>query len=273
MSPLPTSDYVTLQDAAAATGNGTTLVVADRATVTLQVVGTFAGTVTFEGTIDGTNWISLQAYSKATATISTVTASTQGLFTIPVSGLRFFRARISAYTSGSITVYAVATTAPQHSQYALTVQPADTPSGAVQTQLVNAWMSAFGPTYWERWRNNQDVTLLASAARTATVSSPDQVNYNGRGVVVTLNVSALADTPSIVLTIEAKMGALYEVLLTAAAVTATGTHSFIVYPGVGAASGDVVQVAGFPLPRTWRVTLTHADADSITYSVTASVLL
>lgn len=126
----------------------------------------------------------------------------------------------------------------------------------------------------DRQRNNTETTLLASAARTATTSSADQTNHNARGVLVTLDVTAVTDTPSITLVVQAKMGNNYEALLTAsAAVTATGTHSYIVYPGVGAASGDVTQVAGFPLPRTWRVTLTHGDSDSITYSVESSLIL
>ncbi len=130
-----------------------------------------------------------------------------------------------------------------------------------------------GSTY-DRERGNQDVTLLASAARTETTSSADQTNYNGRGLIVTINVTAVTATPSLTLKVEAKMGSAYEALITAsAAVTTTGIHSYILYPGVGAAAGDIVTVSGYPLSRTWRVTVTHGDADSATYSVVASVLL
>jgi len=131
----------------------------------------------------------------------------------------------------------------------------------------------YNESSYDRDRGNTELTLLASAARTATASSPDQTNYNARGVIVTLRATASAATPSIVLTIEAKMGAVYETLLTAAAVTEAGVHTHIVYPGVAAAAGDVTTVAGYPLPRTWRVTVTHADTDSITYSVVASLIL
>jgi len=132
----------------------------------------------------------------------------------------------------------------------------------------------YNASSYDRQRANTEVTALASAARTATVNSADLTNYNARGVLVTLNVSAVTATPALTLSIEAKMGAVYEALLTATtAVTATGIHSYLVYPGVGAASGDVVQVAGFPLPRTWRVTVTHGDTDSATYTVSASLIL
>lgn len=124
-------------------------------------------------------------------------------------------------------------------------------------------------------RHNLDVTLLASSARTATTNSADQTNHNGRGVLVTLDVTSVTDTPSVVLAIEAKDPASgkYEPLLTATAVTATGTHSYIVYPGGDVTASEcIVKSVGFPLPRTWRVSMTHADADSITYSVGAMVI-
>jgi len=125
----------------------------------------------------------------------------------------------------------------------------------------------------------RNVTLLASAARTATTTSADQTNkgenLNVRGVLVTLDVTAITATPSITLSIQAKDPASgkYEALLTAsAAVTATGTHSYLVYPGAGSASGDVTQVAGFVLPNTWRISVAHGDTDSITYSAGGMLL-
>lgn len=140
------------------------------------------------------------------------------------------------------------------------------------TLPVSAMQWALGSDI-ERVRNNITAELLASGARTATVSSTDQTNHNARGVMVTLDVTALADTPSVVLTIEAKMGDKYEVLLTSAAVTATGVHTFIVYPGCGAAANDVTVVNAYPLPRTWKVKVTHGEGSSITYDVQASLIL
>lgn len=123
--------------------------------------------------------------------------------------------------------------------------------------------------------NNTHLKVLDSAARTATNNSGDLKNMFARGVLVTLDVTAATGLPSIVLVIEAKdpVSEKYEVLLSATAVTAVGIHSYLVYPGAGAAAGDVTQVAGFPLSRTWRVRVTHANADSITYSVGANLLI
>ena len=64
----------------------------------------------------------------------------------------------------------------------------------------------------------------------------------------------------------------YETLLTATAITGISRNSYLLYPAAGAAASDITQVVEFPLPKTWRVTMTHADTDSITYSVGYSTL-
>jgi len=99
-----------MQSAAAATGNGTAITVKDMATLGLQVTGTFVATVTFEATLDDTNWVSLQVANVATGAVSTTT-TVPGVFTCQVAGLAKVRARISAYTSGAITVTSFATSA------------------------------------------------------------------------------------------------------------------------------------------------------------------
>lgn len=97
----PSAD-VTMQNAAVATGNGTNLTVTGYGVAVIQVTGTFVGTVTFEGTTDGTNWVSISATQIGAGTILS-TATTTGIFRLAVSGITTIRARISAYTSGSIT--------------------------------------------------------------------------------------------------------------------------------------------------------------------------
>ncbi|HWQ32536.1 MAG TPA: hypothetical protein VNQ79_06615 [Blastocatellia bacterium] len=95
----------TLQNAAAATGNGTALDVSGWYAAALQVSGTFSATVTFEVTVDDTNWIAVRACNLNDGSYST-TASAPGVFAIPLAGVSQLRARVSAYTSGSVTVVA-----------------------------------------------------------------------------------------------------------------------------------------------------------------------
>lgn len=96
------SEMFVLQSAAAATGNGTELDVVGQSSCVIALTGTFVGTVTFEATVDGTNWFSVFAAKLGDGAIET-TATTTGLFRISCGALTSVRARVSAYTSGSIT--------------------------------------------------------------------------------------------------------------------------------------------------------------------------
>lgn len=118
---------------------------------------------------------------------------------------------------------------------------------------------------------NQSVTILASAARTATVNGDLQYNNAGRGVHVVIDATAAADTPSVVFTIQGydPVSQKYYTILASAAIVGTGTTVLKVYPGITAAANASVSDV---LPRLWRVIATHGDADSITYSVAASVI-
>lgn len=95
----------TLQSAATATGNGNALSVGAWSAAALQVVITTTATVTFEVTLDGSNWVAVRALNLNDGTYST-TATASGIYQVPTAGFAFLRVRVSAYTSGSITVSA-----------------------------------------------------------------------------------------------------------------------------------------------------------------------
>lgn len=71
--------------------------------VGVQVTGTFSATLQFEMTIDGTNFVAIQAASVTTGTIATTTTAT-GIFKFDVVGALAVRVRSTAYTSGTATV-------------------------------------------------------------------------------------------------------------------------------------------------------------------------
>lgn len=113
---------------------------------------------------------------------------------------------------------------------------------------------------------NQNVILFPSTARTATVTSEDLLNAHGREIDVVLDVTAVDATPSLVLTIDyldAASGK-YVNLLTGAAVTTVSTNRYRVHPNIAAVANSIAQAQ---LPRTFRIVVTAADADSATYSV------
>jgi len=102
----PWEHQETLQDAVVATGNGTALNTLGALIATCQVVIANTATVTFEATINGTDWVAVRAVSVADGAVST-TATASGIFKVPLDGVRQFRARVSAWTSGAVTVIAV----------------------------------------------------------------------------------------------------------------------------------------------------------------------
>lgn len=149
--------------------------------------------------------------------------------------------------------------------------PSDGLANGIQTLQVNGLTSTFNGTTWDRTRGNVDVTGLASAARTTTTNSGDLTNYNGKGLHVVVDVTS-AGTGSITITIQGKdaVSGQYYTLLAGAAITTVSTNVYRVYPGLTASANAV---ASDILPRTYRLLITHNNANSITYSVGASVIL
>ena len=92
-----------IQSAETATGDGELFNATKFAHAVLQVTGTFVGTITFEGSVNGADWIAIQVHNLTNGAVSTTT-TTIGLYGCSLAGLGDVRARISAYTSGSITV-------------------------------------------------------------------------------------------------------------------------------------------------------------------------
>lgn len=126
-----------------------------------------------------------------------------------------------------------------------------------------------------RWVNltesGQIITVLASAARTASVDSSDFSNEGFRGLHLIIDATASAATPSVVFTIQgySGLGNDYYTILASAAVTGAATSVLRVYPGLTAAAN---LVANDCLPSIWRVSAVAGDADSLTYSVNAVML-
>jgi hypothetical protein len=115
------------------------------------------------------------------------------------------------------------------------------------------------------------MTLLPSAARTATTNSGDLKNHQHRGVHVVIDAAAAAATPSVVFTVQGKcpLSGQYYTILASAAVTGVSTTVLRVFPGATAAAN---LTANDCVPENWRVLATAADADSLTYSVSACLL-
>lgn len=114
-------------------------------------------------------------------------------------------------------------------------------------------------------------TVYSSAARTATPTAVVLNTRRASGLYFVIDATAIAATPSVVPTIDMvdSVSGKFVNLLTGAAITAVSTTLLKIGRGLTAAAN--LAVLDF-LPDQVRVTMTHGDADSITYSVSAHLL-
>lgn len=121
---------------------------------------------------------------------------------------------------------------------------------------------------------NGTLVIFAGVARTATVTSDEINNRGARGLLVVVNSTAITATPIVTPSLQAydTASSTWVTVWTAAAtITTATTTTYMIYPG--ASGGNFTEVDGVPIPARFRLVFTHTDADSITYSVGAHLLI
>lgn len=127
---------------------------------------------------------------------------------------------------------------------------------------------------------NTEITILPSAAHTTAQTSANFTNANARGILLFLDVTVASGTGG--LTIKVQMvdpvTAKSKVIAQAsAAVIATGSLIYGIFPGAAGAGGGVTSgVTGLfsgPLPRTFNVLVSVGDSSSYTYSIGGSLIV
>lgn|SRR5512139_3782294 len=123
--------------------------------------------------------------------------------------------------------------------------------------------------------NTDSITLASlAAATTQTTTSSDQDNFNGLGVKVVVDVTAISGVgATLVVTLQGKDPVSNKVytLLASANITATGTTVLTIYPGVTAAANVA---ASDHLPRTWNVKyVISGTTPSVTATIAAGLLV
>lgn len=116
--------------------------------------------------------------------------------------------------------------------------------------------------------SDQVVSVYDSTAR---IASPDDVVFSTGGrqhLVLVIDITAAADTPSVVFTIKGwdPVTATEWTILASAAKTGTGDTILQVGPDIAASANLIAQ---HYIPAFIKITAVHADGDSITYSVNA----
>ncbi len=114
---------------------------------------------------------------------------------------------------------------------------------------------------------SRHVSVYASAARTATPTAVTVPVGRYQFAHIVTDVTAKTSTPSVVMTVhglDTVSGAYYLLLTSAAFDGTTETRALTIGPGLPVTANVSVNNV---LPSSIRVTMTHGDADSITYSV------
>lgn len=118
---------------------------------------------------------------------------------------------------------------------------------------------------------SRETTVYASAARTATPAAATFATGYARGVALVVDVTAIGAAPSITVKLEHQdvASGKWVTLLTSAAIAAVSTTVLKVYPDLTAVANLTVNDVVW---ETCRVTVTHGNSDSITYSVSAHLV-
>ncbi len=124
----------------------------------------------------------------------------------------------------------------------------------------------------QRERNNDTITLLNDATRSASIDSEVYINYNSKGGHFIINVSAIAVDATITVTVQgADPNSLdYYDILVGTTISTIGVHVLKVYPGIGQIpNGSASDI----LPRFFRVSVLYGGTDTIAYAVVCSLVV
>ena len=80
-------------------------------TAGVVITGTWVGTITFQGSVDGTNYNNMPAQPLGSGPIASTT-TVNGAFRLNISGIKSYRVIMTSYTSGTATVSAQTTVGP-----------------------------------------------------------------------------------------------------------------------------------------------------------------
>lgn len=126
----------------------------------------------------------------------------------------------------------------------------------------------FNNTTWDRERNNYQVTAYASAAYTVS-QWVELINYNARGAYIVVNITGIGldQTMTVKAAVDDDASSQMDYIWSSAALTPTGRHTYLIYPGAGAAAEDVVETVSYPLPRNWNLAVVFNNSEPITFSI------
>jgi len=147
--------------------------------------------------------------------------------------------------------------------------------------LTESWLMGFNGSTWDRWRNNINITVLPSATRTASGFSSTQTNYNARGVLIYISITAVSGTfatgEGLFLWVAARdpvTGGFRTIMPAIGPYTTTTNVQILIYPGATDISAQIEGENDVPLPREWRLSYSiTGTTPSFTFSAGASYIV
>ena len=170
------SSLLTFQSGATALGNGNQIDVSGYSSLSIQTIISGTATISFEQSVDNTNWTAATGQSSTTGSTSNSTSASV-LLRFNIGSVKYFRARISAYTSGTVDVTGYASTGSLYFVPATgTYGSIDTNSTSVNLQGVGAYNLLFDGTNWVRQRS---ITATADGGTGGGLATTALMAFNG----------------------------------------------------------------------------------------------
>ncbi len=111
-------------------------------TVMIYISGSWSGTLQFEGSPDGTNWVGARAFPKPSNAVSQYSTTANGVWVFSTAGANMFRVRASAWSTGTATIHLEASQSTQVVQcyqlYPQNLQTLATSIGTLQDDTTDA---------------------------------------------------------------------------------------------------------------------------------------
>lgn len=213
----------------------------------IQVTGTWSGTITLTGSNDNTNFFTIGANRIETGTVGN-TVTSNGCLAGPLN-FKYLRVRMTSYSSGTATGVLLLSTVPSAQQNLNIAQIVSIPNSVNVNQLSLANFS----------------TAFASASRTTTQTGSPFTVSNVRGLRLLVNVTS-AGTGSITPRIQGRdeISTTYFDLLAGPTITANGLYVMTVYPGIDSLAN---YAANSPVSYNNRIVIDANNANAMTYSV------
>lgn len=127
----------------------------------------------------------------------------------------------------------------------------------------------------DRQRNNENVTWLPSEVRNKTTITAAFTNFNARGGIFWIKVSAEGTGTLKLYVVDFTPGAPGVGMNPGTAMEITGVESksFVIYPGASSTGSTFHAAISAPLPRSYGIEVVHPDASNWTYIVAGCLIV